>query len=194
VARARRRPYDPRVLAYVFWHLPATDAGRYEEQLAAFHAALRADRPGWLGPTTTVGVDALPWLGGAPGYEDWYAVADFAALGTLNEAAVTGARKPPHDAAAASAGPGTAGVMGHVAGARLEAAPDWAAWLDKPSGVAYEDFHAELAAALAPGAGAWMRQMVLGPAPEYCVLADAPFELPWRPRHAWPLRAVVAPG
>ena len=69
----------------------------------------------------------------------------------------------------------------------------WAAWLSKPAGMAYEPFHAELAAALDGDAGAWRRQMVLGPASEYCVLADAELALPLHVDHAWPLRIVVAP-
>jgi len=36
--------------------------------------------------------------------------------------------------------------------------------------------------------------MVLGPASEYCVLADAELALPWPADHAWPLRVVVNPG
>jgi hypothetical protein len=183
------------VLAYVFWHVAAADvaARDYEERLAAFHRALRADAPAGLGPTATVGLAAVPWLGGAAGYEDWYLVADFAALGALDAAAVSGSRKPPHDAAAAAARSGVAGIMGHVAGPLLDAAPAWAAWLGKPAGRSYAAFHAELAAALEPDASAWQRRMTLGPVTEYCVLAQREPDLPWPAQHAWPLRAVVAP-
>lgn len=181
------------MVAYVFWHVPAAvAAGGYEERLAAFHAALRADAPEGLGPTATFALDAVPWLGAAPGYEDWYLVDGFAALGTLNVAAVSGHSRQPHDAAAAVVGPGIAGVMGHLAGPLLPAPPRWAAWLAKPAGLAYRDFHEQLAAALPDGACAWQRQMVLGPAAEYCVLAGAPLELPWPVAHAWPLRVAVA--
>jgi hypothetical protein len=185
------RAYDPGVLAYVFWHVPAAGAAGYEARLAAFHAALRADAPAGLGPTATVALDSVPWLGGAPGYEDWYLVDDFEALGVLNVAAVSGRSKQPHDAAAAVAGPGIAGLMAHLAGRLMPESPRWAAWLAKPAGLAYGDFHEQLAAALPDGAGAWQRQMVLGPATEYCVLAGAPLELPWPVAHAWPLRVAV---
>jgi hypothetical protein len=184
--------YDRPVLAYVFWHVPAADAAGYEDRLAAFHSALRAGEPAWLGPTATLGLPSVPWLGGAAGYEDWYLVEDFAALGALNAEAVSGARKPPHDAAAAAARAGVAGVMGHVAGPLLPAAPAWGGWLGKPPGLAYDAFHAELAAALPPGACAWQRQMTLGPATEYCLLAEAELAPPWPLEHAWPLRAVVS--
>ena len=184
------------MLAYVFWHVSAAAvaAADYEARLGEFHAGLRASAPAGLGPTATFGLGAVPWLGGAAGYEDWYLVEDFAALGTLNGAAVAGAARAPHDAAAAAARAGVAGVMAHVTGPLLPAAPGWAAWLGKPAGLAYDGFHAELAAALGDGASAWQRQMTLGPASEYCVLAGAPLELPWPAERAWPLRAVVAPS
>jgi len=183
------------VLAYVFWHAPAAgaDTGAYEQRLGAFHAALRADPSPGLGATAVLGLGSVPWLGGAPGYEDWYLVDGFPALGALNEAAVAGARRAPHDAAAAWAGAGVAGVMGHVAGARLPVRPGWAAWLAKPAGMPYGEAHAELSEALdGAGAAGWQRQMTLGPATEYCVLAAAPLPLPWPAVHAWPVRTVVA--
>jgi hypothetical protein len=185
----------PRVLAYVFWHArsPAVDADPYEARLAAFHAALRAEAPAGLGPTMTFGLSAVPWLGGDPGYEDWYLVEDFAALGTLNEAAVSGSATAPHDAAAAASRKGVGGVMGLVAGPPLPARRGWAAWLGKPAGVGYDAFHAELVAALGEDGSAWRRQMVLGPSSEYCVVAGSERELPGDSGPAWPLRTVVAP-
>jgi hypothetical protein len=181
------------MLAYVFWHVarPGVSPPAYEERLAAFHAALRREPPPGLGPTTTVGLAAVPWLGDAPGYEDWYLVDDFTALGALNAAAVSGTRREPHDAAAGWAADGVAGVMAHVAGPLLpDPGPTWSAWLAKPAGVGYGDFHAALAG-LGGGAGAWQRQMVLGPATEYCVLAPEPLTLPWPARWSWSLRPVV---
>jgi len=187
-----RANYDPRVLAYVFWHVPseAVAAPDYEARLAGFHAALRSSAPAGLGRTATVALGAVPWLGGGAGYEDWYLVEDFAALGTINHAAVAGASAAPHDAAAAASRHGVAGVMGHVAGPLLPERPGWAAWLSKPAGVAYARFHEELAR-LDRGASAWQRQMVLGPASEYCVLAESERALPWPADHAWDLRVVV---
>ena len=184
------------VLAYVFWHVPAAGvaAPGYEARLAQFHAELRAGAPAWLGPTATFALAAVPWLGGAAGYEDWYLVDDFAALGTLNEAAVSGSRRAPHDAAAAAARAGVAGLMGHVAGPPMPAQAGWAAWLSKPAGLAYDAFHAELATALPPDACTWQRQMTLGPATEYCVLAAEEPALPRPAEHAWPLQIAVAPA
>jgi len=182
------------VLAYVFWHVPrpGVPASDYESRLTAFHAGLRSGAVAGLGPTATVALAAIPWLDGAAGYEDWYLVEDFAALGTLNAAAVSGARQAPHAAAAAVSLTGVAGIMGHVCGTLLPARPEWAAWLSKPEGIAYDAFHAELSGALegAPEACAWQRQMTLGPATEYCVLAAAEAALPW-PARTWPVRTVI---
>src|SRR5215217_8166695 len=113
------------VLAYVFWHVAASgvDAADYEARLAAFHAALRRDdRPPGLGLTATVGLEAVPWLDGAAGYEDWYLVDNFAALGVLNAAAVSGGRRAQrrrgdHGARqrpAAARAPGLGGVAGQA--------------------------------------------------------------------------------
>jgi hypothetical protein len=183
------------MLAYVFWHVAAPDAGRadYEGRLARFHAALRAAPPPGMGATATFGLHAVPWLEDRGGYEDWYLVDDFASLGTLNEAAVSGGRRAPHDAAAALAATGAAAVMGHVAGPLLTGPPAWAAWLAKPAGTAYADWHAALAEAAGEAGAVWQRQMVLGPAPEFCVLAPAARALPATPAHAWDLRPVVPP-
>jgi len=183
------------VLAYVFWHVPAPDvhAADYEARLSAFHAALRAERPGGLGLTATVALREIPWLGDAAGYEDWYLVDDFAALGILNAAAVSGSRRESHDAAAAAAHRGVAGIMGHVSGPFLPEWPGWAAWLSKPDGLSYDAFHAELWEALGTDASAWQRQMTLGPATEYCVLAPVEHPLPW-PAQSWPVRRVVDPA
>jgi hypothetical protein len=182
------------LLAYVFWHQagPGASVAGYEARLASFHAALRG---GPVRATAALALCGVPWLGGEPGYEDWYLVDDFAGLGALNEAAVSGARRAPHDAAAAATGAGgIAGVMAHLDGPLLPAEIAWEAWLGKPAGMTYPAFHAALAEALAggPEASAWQRQMTLGPAGEYCVLAAGPLALPW-PARAWTARAVIAP-
>jgi hypothetical protein len=152
------------VLAYVFWHQPAAGvaAVEYEARLDAFHAAIGV-------PSAWFAVGGLPWLpGGGGGYEDWYLVEDFAALGELNERAVSGPRQAPHDAAAAAAAWGIAGVYRCKRGeARLDGVR-CAAWRAKPAGTPYDAFEAAL-----PGRSAWQRQMVLGPTPEYVLHSDA---------------------
>lgn len=164
------------MLAYTFWHWPraGADASEYERRQQEFHAALAEHPPAGFRGSTTAGV-AAPW---ATGYEDWYRVEDYAALGTLNQAAAAHARAAPHDAAAALAGGGTGGLYVLRAGRPLHH-PTHAHWLVKPTGMHY----GELLAALAPvvehsGGALWMRQLVLGPAPEFCLRATSLLELP----------------
>ncbi len=154
------------MLAYVFWHRPAaeTDSALYERALAEFHRALAAAPPPGFQRSWAFQLAEVPWLGG-PGYEDWYLVDDFAALGELNEAAVSASRKAPHDAVARLAADGTAGVYRLVAGEPNPGAPR-AAWLSKPARKTYPAFLAEIGAL---GTAAWQRQMTLGPTPEFCV-------------------------
>jgi hypothetical protein len=112
------------------------------------------------------------------------------ALEPLNEAAVTGARQRPHDSAAALAAGGTAGLYALRAGAAVETATH-AAWFGKPAGMRYPALFEELAPLVtASGAALWMRQMVLGPAPEFCLHGATLADLP--PRYA-PLRLRMHP-
>jgi hypothetical protein len=162
-------------LAYLFWHWPAAgaDLGRYARDLLAFQAALGL--PG----THSLRLRRAPFDGPPDGvFEDWYPVDEWAALGELNERAVSGARRGPHDVAAASAAGGAGGVYRLIAGNAAGEPPAFAAWLAKPDGETYDAFLPALKAA-APGAAIWQRQMVLGPAPEFAVLAPVPVSLPW---------------
>jgi hypothetical protein len=172
------------VLAYLLWHAQrGDDAAGYCAGLAAFHDALATDPPRGFIRSWTVRVPPVDWLPSADThYLDWYLVDDFTALGLLNEAAVSGSRRVPHDAVAGMARTGTAGVIGLLG--REATVPDppsaaVVAMVDKPSGASYGDFTAALLDA-APEMSCWMRQMTLGPGPEFLVLGGvgAP-ELPW---------------
>jgi len=179
------------VLAYVFWHRPAPGVAQegYEQALARFQRSMTANPPGGFVCCACLRVDSLPWLAGeGPGYEDWYVLEDFAALGVLNEAAVGRGHVSAHDAAARHAGPGTGSVYrlleghGHPGEARV------AVWIDKPRGVASPLLAGLLGDGMdAPHAGLWQRQLALGPAPEYCVLASAvpPGVAATRLPHGW---------
>src|SRR3954452_19802792 len=113
------------MLAYVFWHRPRDGVGpdEYVSALTAFHA--RVGVPSWF-----CALRRPPWGEAAGWWEDWYLVEGWSGLGRLNEAAVTGARRSPHDAAAAMAGEGIAGIYALRAG--RPARPGWAGWLGKP--------------------------------------------------------------
>ena len=168
------------MLAYVFWHRPGGDEiAAYEARLTAFHAALAQHPPAGFTGSAALRVQEAPWLpGDGPAYEDWYAVETWEALGGLNEAAVGGERAQPHDAVAAQARAGAGGVYRLIDGP-AELAATRASWLSKPAGADRDAFHAQLAG---PGRSLWMRQMVLGPAPEYAVRSGAPVVLPYEAR------------
>ncbi len=157
------------MLAYVFWHWPATgvERDRYVERLVAFHGALRAAPPPGFRGSRVLAIEGASWAADAHAYEDWYLVEDFAALGALNEAAITAARQGPHDAIARLAGGGAGGLYRRLSsGAGV---PEVVRWMSKPAGESYPAFVARL-----PAVEAWQRQLVLGPAPEFCVLGPAP--------------------
>jgi hypothetical protein len=138
------------VLAYVFWHTPAGGVARdeYEARLRAFHATLE--------------VPSASFRDGE-GYEDWYLIRGWAELGELNDAAVAAVRRAEHDAAAALAADGAAGVYLLVRG--VPQPPAAVRWVDKPRGVAYDAWLAE-----ADAPSVWQRQMTLGPRAEFALV------------------------
>ena len=156
------------MLAYLFWHRPGPDVDGYERHLAEFHERLCADPPDGFAGSVAFRVD-VPWMG--KGYEDWYLVEDWNALGVLNVAAVDAAHKPDHDAVARDAAHGVGGVYELRAG-RLELSDAGSAdWSAKPLGQPYAAWEADLVEGRdAAEFALWQRQLVLGPAPEYCLL------------------------
>ena len=173
------------MLAYLFWHRPAprADPSAYELALRRFHESMRDAPAAGLVASACHRLDRIPWLAGLgsadgsdqPGYEDWYLLRDSAALDTLNAAAVDARHRSFHDAAAALAGDGTAGLYSHVssAGGRTPERPEddgsESVWLSKPTGVPYSEFMPSLIGSVPRGACVWQRQLVLGPAPEFCI-------------------------
>jgi hypothetical protein len=144
------------MLAYLFWHEPApgVDADRYVALLRDFHATLHAAPPPAFVRSWSVRLDAAPWDGGpAQPFEDWYLVDDWAALGTLNEAAVRAPRGPAHDAIKVLATNGAGGLYALLHGT-LAGPPAWAGWVTKPAGAPYAEFEPALRAAVDPAGGA----------------------------------------
>jgi hypothetical protein len=162
-------------LAYVFWHWTAQPAPSYRERLTAFHRALAADPPRGFRRSFTIAIEGAPWVPRGSGFEDWYLVDDFGALGTLNDAAVSGSRRAPHDTVAVLAGGGTAGLYRLKSGELGEVAE--AQWFSKPTGVSYDRFFDRLGPLVGRGA-LWQRQMTLGPTPEFCLQSAAALSLP----------------
>jgi hypothetical protein len=147
------------VLAYVFWHRPgkAVDTAIYEDAQRDFHEAIEVD-------SACFRIERLPFAE-ASGYEDWYLADDWAQIGALSEAAVDARRGASHDRAASLAGEGWGAIYSLVRGeARI---PCGVEWVDKPRGEPSTEFVASL-----PHEGVWRRQLVLGPAPEFCCSAS----------------------
>jgi hypothetical protein len=160
------------VLAYVFFHraAPGVETPDYEAALRRFHAALAGEPPrGFIGSSTYR-------VGGA--YADWYLVEGSAALDVLNEAAVSGARSSSHDRVAHMATDGAGKLLALVSGSAATGAA-FEIRFSKPAGMGY----AELYDLLKPwtdraGVTLWRRMMVLGPPPEFCLLAPSEIQLP----------------
>ena len=169
------------MLAYVFWHWKSArvDAADYEDRQRAFHATLRADPPEGFVSSLSIGISGIFWAGsGGEAYEDWYLVDGFGALGALNEGAVTGSRTRPHDAAAQGAESGAGGVYALRLGPVVPS-PAVDSWFAKPAGMSYPELFRLLEPVTAtPGVALWMRQMVLGPAPEFCLQSESAILLP----------------
>ncbi len=156
------------MLAYVFWHWPR-DGHTYEADLTAFHRALRDHRPPGLLDHATYWVERLPWLSVSSIYEDWYLLEGFAALDTLNRAAVAPPLTVAHDRVARAYADGAGGLYALKRGTPLLDAPE-ASWLRKPGGMSYDRF----LSGLPPECCLFQRQLVLGPGPEFCALAPLP--------------------
>jgi hypothetical protein len=165
------------VLAYLFWHRPRDPdaAGPYEDALVAFHRSLARSLPVGTRASASFRVAELPWLEGGGGYEDWYLLEDFAALGVLNEAAVGRGHRSTHDEAAHRFGTGTGGLYGLIEGepcAEALGEATTAVWVARPPGSERRGLGELLGDGMDPAnASLWRRQLVFGPAPEFCLLA-----------------------
>ena len=167
------------LLAYLFWHQPTADqpVEDYERALIAFHRRLQDVAVPGLVASGSARVSGLPWIAG-DGYEDWYAVDDYGALGVLNDAAVDAAHADAHDLVAFAAGFGAGGLYALERGT-IDTPAGYSVWLTKPSGVTYPDLREQLAVhAAGETVTVWRRQMVLGPAPEFRVTADRELAMP----------------
>jgi hypothetical protein len=169
------------MLAYVFWHWRRAEvsAADYEALQRRFHAALQAAPPAGFLSSRSLAVTGAPWAaGGGEAYEDWYLVADSAGLDPLNEAAISASRQGPHNAAAAAAAGGTAGLYRLRLG-EAGPPPQAIAWFSKPAGMSYGELFAKLEPTVrTERAALWGRQMTLGPALEFCLHTARPVPLP----------------
>jgi hypothetical protein len=165
----------PTLLAYVFWHWPpaSADASHYEADLVAFHSSLACAPPAGFLRSATFQVAGAPWLPEQQDcYEDWYLIRDCAAVGTLNTNAVAAAHTKTHDRVARQAESGAGGLYALRAGDGIPGGTA-ATWFAKPAGWSYADLESALEACLDRGLTLWQRQMLLSPAPEFCLRGEA---------------------
>jgi hypothetical protein len=172
------------MLAYVFWHWPVEGVApdEYERLQHQFHANLAQAAVDGFGGSAAFKIDGqAPWLGGPPAYVDWYLLRSSASLDALNEAAVAGLRKGPHDVLARAMGAGAGSLLQARTQVEFSAigAARCATWFAKPKGMPYEPFYQRLQPLSAqPGVSLWRRQMVLGPTTEFGLLSAEPVTLP----------------
>ena len=163
------------MLAYAFWHWPSNPGNDYDQRMRKFQAALAAEPPPGFRGGVTFRHEAAPWLPGEA-YLDWYLVDGFADLQALNDAAVSASRKGPHDDVAAVAAGGAGGVYKLRSGPAEPRFARVAHWFHKPAGMRYDELFKHVEGL--PGS-LWMRQMVLGPSPEFVLFALANIALPF---------------
>ncbi len=164
------------MLAYLLWHRPADGIEQQAYELAAegFHRSLHHARPAGFRGSAIFRVQELAWLQGA-GYEDWYLLEDFAALGVLNEVAVAHRHRTAHDEVARRFGTGAGGLYGLLEGRPDLSSTPLGIWISRPPGAAKPALAEMLGDGIDPEhSSLWRRSLVFGPAPEYCLLAHEP--------------------
>ncbi len=183
------------MLAYLSWHRPApgVDADAYERALEQFHRSLAHRAPSGFRGSATFRAAELPWLPspGEPssqpgaGYEDWYLLDDWAALGVLEEAAVSRGHVSAHEKVASLSGQASGAVYRFLEGHAGLTETHIAVWVARCSGREHPSLSALLGDGMDPAVdGLWRRCLGLGPAPEFCLLASeaaagvAPTRLP----------------
>jgi len=168
------------MLAYVFYHWKQIEisAAEYEQRLREFHRALKDSPSPGFSQSWCVSLTGAPWANaGGDSFEDWYLVGGSADLDPLNDAAVSASRQAPHDKAASAAAGGTAGLYRLKIGTALSA-PSFSAWFGKPADWSYAQLYERLNGVTGGATALWVRQMVLGPAHEFCIHSNSPIELP----------------
>ena len=160
------------MLAYVYFHHagPGVETPPYEAALLRFHASLASKPPPGFISSTTYRIGS--------GYADWYLVDSSAALDLLNEAAVDRARSAPHNTVALLSADG-AGKLLMLRSGSARNQPGFEIRFSKPAGTGYRELY-ELLKPWTDRAevSLWRRMMVLGPPPEFCLIAPANVELP----------------
>ena len=170
------------MLAYVFWHWPQSgiDRGAYEDHLCGFQQTLAANKSSGFQQSVVFRIRGASWLKTSDeAYEEWYLLDDSAAMDPLNDAAVSGACEEPHNRVAREAADGIGGLYRLREGVEDLDQAKFAIWLNKPAGVSYKTFYADLQSLTSQaGVALWGRQMTLGPTTEFCIHSQNAIELP----------------
>jgi hypothetical protein len=185
------------VLAYLSWHRAAAgvDPGAYENALERFHRSLAHQPPSGFRGSVALRLSELPWLApsdgadaDAAGYEDWYLLDDWNAVGVLEEAAPAHGHETAHRQIASLARAASGAVYrlvegsgrpsdahGEAIGASAAIGAREAIWVEHRPGRERPSLGDLLGDGIDPARDAlWRRCLGLGPAPEYCVLAAQP--------------------
>jgi hypothetical protein len=170
------------VLAYISWHRPRrdVDADAYEQALVRLHRSLARRPPSGYRGSAAYRAAELPWLApgaGEPGggYEDWYLIDGWSALGVLEEAAVARGHVTLHDAVARMSGQAGGAVYRLTEGHAALDEARVAVWIARAPGQARVSFGDLLGDGMdSERSGLWRRCLGLGPAPEYCLLTPKP--------------------
>ncbi len=172
------------MLAYLSWHRAAAGVDRdaYEQALERFHRSLARQPPSGFRGSAALRLGELPWLAPidgadaqAAGYEDWYLLDDWNAVGVLEEAAPARGHETAHHQIASLAGAATGAVYRLVEGSARPNDAGEAIWVEHRPGRERPSLGALLGDGIDPARDAlWRRCIGLGPAPEYCLLAAEP--------------------
>jgi len=185
------------MLAYTFWHWKAPEVSRelYEKALIEFQKSLAAAAPDGFQGSMVVRLNGAPWTGTATeAYEETYLLKGSYAMDILETAAVSAQCKATHDQAARMAAGGCAGLYRLRLGTENISPMRMAAWFAKPAGTTYDELYRLITQRVdSSQVSLFGRQMVLGPTPEFCLLAPNKVDLPenfnpiWLPREVlWP--------
>ena len=168
------------ILAYTFWHWrrPDVDANAYERALHTFQASLAESPPDGFLRSVSSSLRGAPWANaGDEAYQDRYLLSNSAALDPIDRWVADGPRGGAHDSVARLAAGGSAGLYQARLGLPLDT-PQLAQWFAKPAGMSYQQLFALVEPAVRDGASVlWMRRLVLGPTPEFCLESSAPVHL-----------------
>jgi hypothetical protein len=170
------------MLAYVFWHWPYPDieAPTYQHDLITYHQTLTMHKPSGFHHTRVLLMEQASWLErNEATYEDWHLVENSAALDQLNERAVSGPCQEPHRQIARWTQGGAGGLYHLVFGDPDLLVVRFAYRFHKPTGMTYEALYKALQPLVQEIKGTlWIRQMSLGPGPEFCFQSSGPLIFP----------------